>query len=468
MSFYRKYRPQTIEELDNPQVAQQLLDLAKKKHSDLPHAYLFCGPKGSGKTTTARLIAKMLNCPKPAKNGGPCGVCDMCRSIADNRNLDILEIDAASNRGIDEIRELKNNINLSPAQSKVKVYIIDEVHMLTTEAFNALLKTLEEPPAHAVFVLATTDPQKVPATIQSRCVVVQFGRAGDTELKHSLERIVKKEKLKIDSDALESIVASADGSFRDGAKLLEQASFHDGPITLGAVQKLLSISSKRSKETFLSHLVSRDMAGGLADINTLVNDGKDIRSFIVDCLNDLEKLLISSVKREPVDPWNTDLIKDAVRRLCLAYSQIKVSPIAALPLELAVIDFCQTEPSNISKTQTVNEVSAKAKDVKPPVTPGAEPKDEKFSVSTGALTVEKLTEYWNDFIVALKPYNHSVAGVLRSSRPKEVKDGVVTIEAFYKFHQEKLSETKTLEMLAQVFHQLFGEKVKVDVVLGKK
>ena len=174
MSFYNKYRPKTFDELDSAKVKALVGSFLTKKKEELPHAFLLTGPKGIGKTTTARLIAKFFNCLSPRKNGEPCGVCDLCVHIAQGNALDVYEMDAASNTGVDNIRDLKDKISLAPSQARWKVYIIDEVHMLSTGAFNALLKTLEEPPMHTVFILATTDLQKVPETIQSRCLMIQF------------------------------------------------------------------------------------------------------------------------------------------------------------------------------------------------------------------------------------------------------------------------------------------------------
>ena len=191
MAFYRTYRPQVIGEIDNKDVQKALLSLLSKDRKSLPHAFFFSGPKGSGKTTAARLIAKLFLCEKLGRLG-PCGSCPACASVTKGSAIDLIEIDAASNRGIDEIRSLRDGIGLSPSIGEFKVYIIDEVHMLTNEAFNALLKTLEEPPLHAVFVLATTDPQKVPSTILSRCMHIKFDRAGKKELVTVLQRIAKK------------------------------------------------------------------------------------------------------------------------------------------------------------------------------------------------------------------------------------------------------------------------------------
>ena len=242
MVFYRKYRPQTIEELDSSAVRETLFSVFSGK--SYPHAFLFTGPKGLGKTSTARIIAKVINCESRIKNKEsgdkrsektdvqkhnssfiipnskiePCNKCSQCLSITNGTNIDILEIDGASNRGIDEIRDLREKIKLSPAYANKKVYIIDEVHMLTTEAFNALLKTLEEPPAHAMFILCTTEPHKIPATISSRCFHISFKMATNEELARSFARIAKKERLTFDKDALDLIANISDGSFRDGVK----------------------------------------------------------------------------------------------------------------------------------------------------------------------------------------------------------------------------------------------------------
>ena len=219
MVFYRKYRPQTISELDSSNVRETLF--AVLKGENIPHAFLFTGPKGLGKTSTARIVAKAVNCLHP-KNGEPCNVCEQCVSITNGSNIDILEIDGASNRGIDEIRELRERVKLAPSSAKKKVYIIDEVHMLTTEAFNALLKTIEEPPAHVMFIFCTTEPHKVPETILSRCFHISFSLATTAELVHSLERITNGEKIEAEKGALELIAHLAEGGFRDAAKILEE------------------------------------------------------------------------------------------------------------------------------------------------------------------------------------------------------------------------------------------------------
>src|SRR5258706_12597240 len=229
MVYYRKYRTQKISDLDSIKVRETLTAVLSSK--EIPHAFLFTGPKGIGKTSTARIIAKVVNCLHQDRHSGksanvgsfePDNLCDQCISITNGSNIDVLEIDGASNRGIDEIRDLRDKVKLAPAAAQKKVYIIDEVHMLTTEAFNALLKTIEEPPPHVMFIFCTTEPQKVPATIVSRCFHVTFSRATEKEIVHSLQRIVKGEKLDIDEKVLLEIAKLSDGGFRDATKVLEE------------------------------------------------------------------------------------------------------------------------------------------------------------------------------------------------------------------------------------------------------
>lgn len=474
MAYYRTYRPQVIEEMDNAHVREQLLALLTRDRSELPHAYVFTGPKGTGKTTAARLIAKLFTCQK-LKKTGPCGICDACKSIAAGSNVDVLEIDAASNRGIDEMRQLRDRIGLAPSAGDYKIYIIDEVHMLTNEAFNALLKTLEEPPRHAVFVLATTDPQKVPGTIMSRCLHVPFHRASADELVHVLARIAKAEKVTIDDESLALIAKCADGSFRDGAKLLEQVSLTSSVVTADVVRRTLTLTDASERMAIVDHLAARDTVSLLADIARLVAAGRDLKSYMIDVLSDLEYLLVGlATDGIARGGWTIPDLQRAIRGLTAAFEEYKYTPIPQLPLELFVIEFCgqfapATNPASESvkpspavgahaksATQTRQVTTQVSGDTPPVVQP------------LGLLTMEKLVDHWQDVIAATKPYNHSIAGVLRSSRPKGVSGGIVTIEAFFPFHQEKLSEVSSKQMLGDLLKKLFGEKVKVEIVLGKK
>jgi len=236
MVFYQKYRPEKLSDLDSVDVREELTRILKS--NQIPHAFLFVGPRGLGKTSAARILAKVVNCDKK----DACGKCESCISIKAQSSPDVIEIDAASHRGIDDIRILRERVGLSPVSLKYKVYIIDEVHMLTKEAFNGILKTLEEPPEHAIFVLCTTEEEKVLDTIISRCVRIGFTLAKKEEIRASLVKVITKEKIKIEKDALDYLVEKLDGSFREGHKILEQLSSMGGNIDTQAVEKVLGLS----------------------------------------------------------------------------------------------------------------------------------------------------------------------------------------------------------------------------------
>lgn len=452
MSFYRTYRPQVIEEIDNSHVREQVTSLLKKDRKELPHAFLLTGPKGSGKTTTARILAKLYNCTNYSKKTGPCGTCDQCRSIASGTNMDILELDAASNRGIDEIRELRDRIALAPASGTYKVYIIDEVHMLTTEAFNALLKTLEEPPKHAIFLLATTDPQKIPATIQSRCITIAFRKAKEDELLRALHKIVAKEHVDIDGAALQFIARTSDGAFRDAVKLLEQVSFSAKKVTIGDITELLASSDDVLRSTFLRALCSRNENEALAIIASFVEEGRDIRRFTADVLRDVQRILVVlSTTGSDAMGWELAPCRQLASLFISSYGQMKVSPIAELPLELAVMEFCASalKTEEAPKAEQENTLPAENDD-------------------TGVLTIEKMHECWKDVIEAVKPFNHSIAGVLRSAQPKNISKKTLTIETRYAFHKERLSDPKVRDILSAVMKKLFGTKLSVEIVQSPK
>ena len=253
MSLYLKYRPKKIEELDLTEVREFFQQLAKS--GKLSHAYLFDGPRGAGKTSSARILAKMVNCESCEQEVcEPCGECESCRLIETGGAVDLVEIDGASNRRIDDIRDLKDRIRLAPTRLKKKVYIIDEVHMLTTEAFNALLKTLEEPPSHALFILATTEFYKLPETIVSRCVRIKFRKATKEEMLRSLKRVVKGEGGEVEDEALALLAESVDGSFRDGVKILEQVLGQGKTVDVAMMRQVLQ-GNKSDYEAELAGLI---------------------------------------------------------------------------------------------------------------------------------------------------------------------------------------------------------------------
>lgn len=472
MSFYRKYRPQVIDEIDNASVREQLSALLTRDKKELPHAFFFTGPKGTGKTTAARVIAKLFNCEKSTKTG-PCGTCDQCTSISNGSNLDVIEMDAASNRGIDEIRQLRERIGLSPSSSSYTIYIIDEVHMLTTEAFNALLKTLEEPPAHAVFVLATTDAHKVPATIKSRCLELHFHRASADELRHALERVVTAEKIHIDAKALALIAETADGSFRDAVKILEQISLQSGKLTSEKVSETLTLPETKVVEQFITHLSQQRTKEAMHIIDTCFQKGLDLKWFLTAVLGELEKILVQYAQGASEPQWPLPMLERAIRQFTRAFEEMRYSPIPQLPIELAIVEYCANDtaqsvlPVAFPTAKPLPSMS-QPKATPPPVAITTREEVVTPSESLGFLTLEKLIEHWPDFIAAMKTDYHSIAGVLRSSRPIAVASGIVTIEAFYTFHKEKLADIHTRQVLSDTLKKLFGEKVRVEIVLGKK
>lgn len=454
MSFYRTYRPQLISEIDTAHVREQVLSLLKKDRSELPHAYLLTGPKGAGKTTTARILSKLYTCTKFSKKTGPCGACDSCQSIARGTHMDVLELDAASNRGIDEIRELRDRIALTPVSGVYKIYIIDEVHMLTAEAFNAFLKTLEEPPKHAVFILATTDVQKVPATIKSRCIQIPFRKANQDELVSALKKIVEKEHIDVDGDAIAFIASIADGAFRDAVKLLEQVSFSTKKITLAAVTEMLATSDVGIRERFIQAICAKDQDQALKLISELVTNGKDIKQFTIDILKDSQNILLHHITGSPTS-WDSVSCQRFITLCIAAFGQMKISPIAELPFELAVMEYCKKDEKIVSKEEKKEKIEEKL----PAPSEGGD---------TDLVSIEKLVESWKDVIEAVKPYNHSIAGVLRSTHPKALSSEMLTIETQYAFHKDRLSDPKVRDILSVVFKKLFGLKLSVEIVLSPK
>jgi DNA polymerase-3 subunit gamma/tau len=337
--YYLKYRPQKISELDLEEIREGLTRVLSSGR--LSHAFLFAGPRGTGKTSAARIIAKAVNC----KSSGfePCNRCSMCKAITAGTALDLIEIDAASNRGIDDVRYLREKIKLTPVRSKYKVYIIDEVHMLTNEAFNALLKTLEEPPSHAIFILCTTQPEKLPPTIISRCTRFNFRKGRPDELIRCLRKVVKGEKLRIEKEALSEIAKHVDGSFRDAQKMLEQLSLRRRKITVEMVKEELGKSRDFQPETLLEFLVEKDGQQAIEEINKAIEGGVNLGSYIEDLLLILRDYLLQSVNfSDQVEslPFGRSQLVRLIELFMRAGREVKTAIIPQLPLELAIIEWC--------------------------------------------------------------------------------------------------------------------------------
>src|ERR671914_1782184 len=291
VSLYRKWRPRTFDAVAGQEPVVRTLSRAIETDR-VTHAYLFSGPRGTGKTSTAKVLAMGLNCEK-GPTPEPDGTCDSCRAIVGNSSMDVLEMDAASNRGIDEVRDLRDRVNLAPVQGRMKVYIIDEVHMLTTEAFNALLKMLEEPPEHVVFVLATTEKHKVLPTIISRCQGFDFKRPGVETLVRKLAEIAEAEGIEVEPEALTVVAREGRGSFRDAEGLLDQlSSFSEGPITAARVRELLGSVGPEALFEATAALHERRAADALRIVDRLSNEGRDLGQFVGELISHLRNLML--------------------------------------------------------------------------------------------------------------------------------------------------------------------------------
>ncbi len=359
-TLYRKYRPQKFSEMIGQEVIKTTLQ-NEIKAGKLSHAYLFSGPRGIGKTTAARLLAKAINCEnRKEEEFEPCNKCSSCLEIADGKNMDLIEIDAATNRGIDEIRYLRDHIRIAPTKSKYKVFIIDEVHMLTPEAFNALLKTLEEPPSHAIFVLATTEIHKLPETVISRCQRFDFRKVNLKELVKRLGKIAKKEEIEIDDRVLEKIALQSEGCLRDAETLLQQIfSLGDKKISYQEAEIFFPRSDINLIIDFIRNLIKQDKEKLIFLINKLVEEGVDLKDFTSNLIEFLRKLMIIKID-QGAEKIYYDLDQDKDKETILLGKEMDLkkivktinifiqtrkdlerSEIHQLPLELAVISLCE-------------------------------------------------------------------------------------------------------------------------------
>jgi len=365
--LYRKYRPQKFKKFIGQNHVVKTLTNAISKDM-VSHAYLFSGPRGTGKTTLARLLAKAVNC-KNREEGEfePCNKCSSCKEITEGQSIDLIEMDAASHRGIDDIRELKEGVKFSPAKSKYKVFIIDECHQLTKDGANALLKTLEEPPEHAIFILATTEVHKMIPTIVSRCQRFDFKRLTVPEIVKKLKRIIEEENIKVNEKGLELIASNSEGAIRDAEGLLNQlATFYRDSkkeISLEDIKNLLGLIEVEIVSKFVNYLSEKEMKEGIKYLNEINEKGLDLEEFAKTLIDYLRKMLVSKIiGKKASEKYLVNLTKEETKNLqkqskkfkneelrkvidvfLKAQNKMKYSPIPQLPLELGVVEICSKE-----------------------------------------------------------------------------------------------------------------------------
>jgi DNA polymerase-3 subunit gamma/tau len=502
-ALYRKWRPQTWDAVVGQEHVVQTLRNGITGQR-VAHAYLFAGPRGTGKTTTARLLAKAVNCLAEDLAARPCNGCAHCQAVNQGRFLDLIEIDAASNTSVEDVRDLRDKINFAPNQGRYKVYIIDEVHMLSTAAFNALLKTLEEPPPHAIFILATTEVHKIPATVLSRCQRHEFRRIPVAGIAATLKEMAQQENIPVDSDALTLVARQSTGSMRDAISLLDQLASTGGTITLEMAQTVLGTAASQAVLDVIEAIIDRQSAAGLDQIHLALDAGSDPRQFarqIVDYLRDL--LLVKTGNPDQIDAVtelrtqmarqarvisNTELLR-IIRLFNEAANEARGSWQPALPLEMAFVAALegsqdkippqpvpQTSGHNPPSTESPNHAqnivlppSAHTAKTTAPSQPNPSPTplpvtsetrlDESSSPSDQLF--RQVLDNWRQVLTAVRQFNPTTQGLLNSCKPAGIKDGVLFLGFTSDFIKKKMETGSHIEYTCKALAQVLSVEIPV-------
>ncbi len=515
LALYRKYRPQTFGDIKE-QVHIRVTLEHEIESGKIAHAYLFAGPRGVGKTTTARIFAKAVNCTNRT-GAEPCLTCPACLAIGENRAVDILEIDAASHTGVDAVREnVIENVRFTPSQLKYKVYIIDEVHMLSTAAFNALLKTLEEPPAHAIFILATTETHKVPATILSRCQRFDFKKIAVPQLVERLALLAAREEVEVDPKVLTAVARAAEGSVRDAESLLGQVlAIGEKKITLEEASLVLPHSDVAHARALLQALHDRRGGDALRQVDTLVAEGVDVERFVADLLALVRLGMLAAFSetsgladydgematfvQDVLAKWPLPRLTSTLDVLLVTADRVKRGDGSPLPLEMAVVELlASVEPG----VQTLPPPPAQPRPPAPPlapvtqavptpplapITPPVEVPVPELIVSapepvtlveevptptdrivTFDLTVEQIQEKWKTLVAAVDEMNHSLPFVLNSTRPQRIEGNTLVLGVPFAFHKDRIMDAKNHDILVAACLKVFGAQPRLaaEVVEG--
>lgn len=509
-ALYRRWRPQTWQAVVGQDHVIQTLRNAVKRDR-VAHAYLFAGPRGTGKTTTARLLAKAVNCQDEDPANRPCNQCPPCLAVADNRYIDLIEIDAASNTSVEDVRDLRDKINFSPNEGRYKVYIIDEVHMLSTAAFNALLKTLEEPPAHAIFVLATTEVHKIPATVLSRCQRHEFRRLPVAVILEFLQGRVESEGFEVEPEALELIARQATGSLRDAISLLDQLTSTGEGVDLARAQSVLGTATEGAVLGIADALVATDSAAGLTLINQAVDAGADPRQLARQIVTYLRSVLL-------VRMGNADLIEalESVRqrmeghaealplsRLMAAIDSFNEAALESraswqpkLPLELAMVSAINTgdqaengsenpaTPANkiaeeqpaMDKPGGSGEAKTKAPQLQEAANPEAEPAPKPKAspqppmnaepVPEGELTFQVILERWQAILAAAYQIDARCQALLNSGRPMGLRRGKLVLGFASDLLRDKMQKEENIAVVTSAMEKALGQPIGLRCVLA--
>ena len=513
-ALYRKWRPQTWDEVAAQEhVTQTLRNAVINDH--VAHAYLFAGPRGTGKTTTARLLAKAVNCLDPDITQRPCNQCDYCRAITDGRFMDLIEIDAASNTSVDDVRDLREKINFSPSQGKFKVYIIDEVHMLSTAAFNALLKTLEEPPAHAIFILATTEIHKIPATVLSRCQWHEFRRIPLKDIVQYLKEKSAAEGIRVAEPVYTEIARQATGSLRDAISLLDQLTSTGEEITLERAQEVLGTATSMRVVEIVDALLIKDAAQGLTHINQALDSGSDPRQLARQIVSYLRNVLLFKMGNKnqvelsqeagamvaehaetfdiagllrAIEAFNQATIQEYANwhpglALELAFTNYLAQPEATLPIEQSTIISDPTpQPAKIREYETKPNVkptpkqTTKAPSPKPKETPkkddtsttveeNAREETSSEGIIVGEITLQSIHRLWSKIKSMVGNHNPRTEGLLNSSKLAGLQDNTIILGFSSEILKNMMEKEGNLTLTADIFEEVCGQPMGIKCIV---